>query len=46
MSTNKRPNTALLSTVLCLGTFGIAYLCRVIRQSDFFTDKVNTRENM
>ncbi|ODM91903.1 Anion exchange protein 2 [Orchesella cincta] len=33
----EKPNTALLTTILCLGTFIIAYLCRALRDSDYFT---------
>ena len=30
-----QPNTALLSTILCLGTFCIAYLLKIFRNSKF-----------
>jgi len=39
-SEHPMPNTALLSTVMCLGTFGVAYLFRQIRTSRYFNPMV------
>ena len=36
-----QPNTALLSTILCLGTFCIAYLLKIFRNSKFLGRSVS-----